>query len=287
MTTMVSSVRPVGDLLRTWRQRRRMSQLDLALQAEISQKHLSFVESGRSSPSREMVLNLAERLELPLRERNAMLLSAGYAPIFPERSLDDPALQPARAAIDLVLKGHEPYPALAIDRHWTLVASNAAVPPLLADITEQTLLEPPVNVLRLSLHPGGLAPRIANLAEWRSHLLQRLRHQIDLTGDAGLARLLRELEGYHAPAVHRPLAERSYAGIVTPLQLATPGGVLSFFSTTTVFGTPVDVTLSELAIEAFFPADHATAQALRGIPDRQEARAATSRSRGKGVGGMI
>ena len=166
-------VRPVGDLLRVWRQRRRMSQLDLALEAEISQKHLSFVESGRSAPSREMVLNLAERLELPLRERNAMLLSAGYAPIFPERSLDDPALQPARAAIDLVLKGHEPYPALAIDRHWTLVASNAAVPPLLAGVVEQTLLEPPINVLRLSLHPGGLAPQIASPSDTRCGLSAR------------------------------------------------------------------------------------------------------------------
>ena len=263
MSTMVSPARPVGDLLRVWRQRRRMSQLDLALEAEISQKHLSFVESGRSAPSREMVLNLAERLELPLRERNAMLVSAGYAPIFPERSLDDPALKPAREAIDLVLKGHEPYPALAIDRHWTLVASNAAVPPLLAGVVEQTLLEPPINVLRLSLHPGGLTPRIANLAEWRLHLLQRLRHQIDVTADPKLARLLRELEGYPAPDADLPERARNYAGVVIPLQLATPGGVLSFFSTTTVFGTPVDVTLSELAIEAFFPADEATAKALR------------------------
>jgi hypothetical protein len=197
-----------------------------------------------------------------------MLMSAGYAPIFPERSLDDPALQPAREAIDLVLRGHEPYPALAVDRYWTLVASNAAVPPLLAGIVEQTLLEPPVNVLRLSLHPGGLAPRIANLAEWRSHLLQRLRHQIDVTADAKLARLLRELEGYPAPDAHPPASARNYAGVVIPLQLATPGGVLAFFSTTTVFGSPVDVTLSELAIEAFFPADEATAKALQGKADR-------------------
>jgi transcriptional regulator with XRE-family HTH domain len=261
-----TSVRPVGDHLRSWRQRRRMSQLDLALEAQISQKHLSFVESGRSSPSREMVLTLAERLDLPLRERNVLLHAAGYAPIFPERSLDDPALKAARAAVDLVLKGHEPFPALAVDRHWRLVAANAAVAPLLADVGDPALLQPPMNVLRLSLHPQGLAPRIANLPEWRAHLLERLRHQIDVTGDAVLARLMRELSGYpetndSTAATRVPAAD--YAGVVVPLRLATDGGVLSFFSTTTVFGTPVDVTLSELAIEAFFPADEATAQALR------------------------
>jgi transcriptional regulator with XRE-family HTH domain len=263
MMTMTSSVRPFGDLLRTWRQRRRMSQLDLALEAEISQKHLSFVESGRSTPSREMVLTLAEHLDVPLRERNAMLLSAGYAPIYSERPLDDPALKPARDAVDLVLKGHEPYPALAVDRHWTLVAANAAVPPLLAGIADPALLEPPVNVLRLSLHPGGLAPRIANLPEWRSHLLERLRDQINVTADPTLTRLLRELEGYPIYVEAPPVPAHDYAGIVVPLRLATPNGMLSFFSTTTVFGTPLDVTLSELAIEAFFPADDVTAEALR------------------------
>ncbi len=175
ITTTVPSL---GDHLRTWRQRRRLSQLDLALDAEISQKHLSFVESGRSSPSREMVLTLAEHLEVPLRERNVLLLAAGYAPMFPERSLDDPALKPARAAMDLVLKCHEPYPALAIDRHWTLIAANAALRPLLANVSDAALLEPPVNVLRLSLHPHGLAPLIANLFEWRAHLLERVHHQI-------------------------------------------------------------------------------------------------------------
>jgi transcriptional regulator with XRE-family HTH domain len=263
MMTMTSSVRPFGDLLRTWRQRRRMSQLDLALEAEISQKHLSFVESGRSTPSREMVLTLAEHLDVPLRERNAMLLSAGYAPIYSERPLDDPALKPARDAVDLVLKGHEPYPALAVDRHWTLVAANAAVPPLLAGIADPTLLEPPVNVLRLSLHPSGLAPQIANLPEWRAHLLERLRGQINVTADPTLTRLLRELEGYPIYVEAPPVPAHDYAGIVVPLRLATPNGMLSFFSTTTVFGTPLDVTLSELAIEAFFPADDVTAEALR------------------------
>jgi transcriptional regulator with XRE-family HTH domain len=265
---MHTSIRPVGDHLRSWRQRRRMSQLDLALEAQVSQRHLSFVESGRSTPSREMVLNLAERLELPLRERNILLQAAGYAPVFPERSLDDPALKAARAAVDLVLKGHEPFPALAVDRHWTLVAANAAVGPLLAGVADPALLKSPLNVLRLSLHPQGLAPRIANLAEWRTHLLERLRHQIDVTGDTVLARLMRELSGYPEIGAAGAVAARGpapdYAGVVVPLRLVTDGGVLSFFSTTTVFGTPVDVTLSELALEAFFPADDATAQALRG-----------------------
>jgi transcriptional regulator with XRE-family HTH domain len=144
----------IGDHLREWRQRRRLSQMDLALDAEISTRHLSFLETGRARPSRDMVLRLAERLEVPLRERNVLLLAAGFAPVFGERRLDDPALAPARAAVDLVLKGHEPYPAVAIDRHWTLVAANAAIPPLLAGV-DPGLLEPPVNVLRLSLHPTG------------------------------------------------------------------------------------------------------------------------------------
>ncbi|HYE00910.1 MAG TPA: helix-turn-helix transcriptional regulator [Alphaproteobacteria bacterium] len=266
---MTIQLRPLGDHLRTWRKRRRMSQLDLALEAEISQRHLSFVESGRSVASRETVLALAERLAVPLRERNVLLLAAGYAPVFPERPLDDPALLPARRAIDLVLKGHEPYPALAIDRHWTLVAANAAVPPLLAGLDEPALLKPPVNVLRLSLHPGGLAPRIANLAEWRGHLLERLAHQIDLTADPRLVALRRELEAYPVPAGPAPEgpAAPDYAGVLVPLRIATPAGVLSFVSTTTVFGTPVDVTLSELAIEALLPADAATAEALRGLAE--------------------
>src|SRR5262244_3339088 len=171
---------PVGSLLRKWRERRRLSQLDLACEAEISTRHLSFLETGRSLPSREMVLRLAEQLEVPLRERNVLLIAAGYAPAFPERPLDDPALQAARKAVDLVLAGHEPYPALAIDRHWTLIASNNAVPPLMAG-ADPSLLRPPVNVLRLSLHPAGLSPRIVNLPQWRAHLLERLRRQIDLT----------------------------------------------------------------------------------------------------------
>lgn len=255
--------RSVGAHIREWRERRRLSQLDFALDAEISQKHLSFIENGRATPSRDMVLRLAERLGVPLRERNAMVLAAGYAPVFPERSLDDPALAPARAAVDVILKGHEPYPALAVDRHWTLVSANAAVPPLLALVEDRTLLEGPVNVLRVSLAPGGLAPRIVNLDEWRAHILERLRVQIELTGDATLAALREDLATLAAPARAGAAAgPDALGGIAVPLRISTPAGVLSFISTTTVFGTPVDVTLSELALETFFPADRATAGAL-------------------------
>jgi transcriptional regulator with XRE-family HTH domain len=263
---MIQTSRPVGELLREWRQHRRISQLDLALEAEISPKHLSFVETGRSQPSREMVLRLAETLQVPLRARNALLNAAGYAAVFGERSLDDPALAAARAALDVVLKGPEPYPALAVDRHWTLVASNRVVPLMLQGISA-SLVEPPVNVLRLSLHPDGLAPRIANLGEWRNHLLERLRRQIDATADPGLEELLRELRSYPVPSGEHTLPTRDYAGVVVPFELRTPEGVLAFFSTTTVFGTPVDITLSELALESFFPANESTATALRRLAD--------------------
>jgi transcription regulator MmyB-like protein len=215
-----------------------------------------------------MVLRLAEQLDVPLRERNAMLIAAGYAPAYPERSLDDPELQSARKAVDLVLAGHEPYPALAIDRHWTLIGANKAVPPLTAG-ADPTLLRPPVNVLRLSLHPEGLAPRIANLAQWRSHLFARLRRQIEVTADPILEELLNELSDYPMHDAGTPGEESGinddYAGIVVPFRLVTEQGVLSFISATTIFGTPVDITLSELAVESFFPADAATAMALRGL----------------------
>jgi len=257
--------RTVGDHLRAWRQRRRMSQLDLALEAEISQKHLSFVESGRSAPSRGMVLRLAERLDVPLRERNTLLLAAGYAPLYPQRTLDDPLLAPARRAVELILKGHEPYPALAVDRTWTILAANAAVAPLLALVADRALVTPPVNALRVSLHPRGLAPRILNLAEWRAHILERLRRQIAATGDDKLSVLLRELLGYPGPELDEPT---DYGGVLVPLRLTAPAGPLAFFSTTTVFGTPRDVTLSEIAVEAFFPADEATAARLLPSPER-------------------
>ncbi|MGE5147700.1 MAG: helix-turn-helix domain-containing protein [Candidatus Eiseniibacteriota bacterium] len=271
---MVNNARSVGPLLREWRQRRRLSQLDLACDADISTRHLSFVETGRALPSRDMVLHLSERLEIPLRERNVLLVAAGYAPVFSERSLDDPALAAARRAVDLVLKGHEPFPALAVDRHWTLIAANGPVMRLMAGAAP-ALLAPPINVLRLSLHPEGLAPRIANLAEWRDHLLARLRHQIEVTADAVLIELFKELRGYPASGGDKSANGRvagapparstvdDFAGVAVPFRLATDTGVLSFFSTTTMFGTPVDVTLAELALEAFYPADAATAEALR------------------------
>jgi transcriptional regulator with XRE-family HTH domain len=270
---MMSNVQtqPVGNLLRDWRRRRRLSQLDLACEADISARHLSFLETGRSLPSREMVLHLAEQLEIPLRERNALLIAAGYAPVFKERPLEDPTLQAARKAVDMVLAGHEPYPAIAVDRHWTLIASNRATPPFLIGV-EPPLLEPPVNVLRLSLHPGGFAPRIVNLSEWRSHLLARLRRQIDASADPVLAELFNELNGYPVSGGnrHNATTDRDYAGVAVPLQLATEDGILSFLSTTTVFGTPVDITLSELALESFFPADAATSSILNELFKRIE-----------------
>jgi transcriptional regulator with XRE-family HTH domain len=259
------TTRPIGELLREWRERRRLSQLALALDTEVSARHLSFLETGRARPSRAMLLRLAERLEVPLRERNALLLAAGFAPIYPQHDLDDPALAVARAAIDQVLAGHEPYPALAIDRHWTLVAANRVVPLLLAGVAPE-LLRPPVNVLRLSLHPDGLAPRIVNLPDWRAHLLARLERQIALTADAGLAELLREIEGYPAsPDARRgnsTRADQVLAEVAVPILLRYGNDILAFLSTTMIFGTPVDVTLAELSIEAFFPADAATASAL-------------------------
>ena len=262
---MIADVRPVGDLLREWRQRRRVSQLELALDAEISAKHVSFVESGKAQPSRDMVLKLAEHLQVPLRERNALLHAAGFAAVYAERPLSDPALATARAAVELVLKGHEPFPAIAVDRHWSLVTANAAVAPMLEGIDE-SLLTPPVNVLRVSLHPCGLAPRIVNFSEWRAHLLDRLRRQVDRTNDQVLVDLLRELQQYPMQDETEQHARppRDYAGVIVPFELRTAAGILAFFGTTTVFGTPVDITLSELAVEAFFPADEATARALRG-----------------------
>ena len=252
-----------------------MSQLLLATEADISTRHLSFVESGRALPSREMVMHLAERLEVPLRARNALLVAAGYAPLFRERPLSDPQLAAAREAVELVLKGHEPYPALAIDRHWTIVATNNALAPLLTGASPE-LLKPPVNALRLSLHPQGIAASIVNWHAWREHVLARLQRQIDVSGDETLGALRDELAAYPAPpgadAVDNDAAAANQ--IAVPLRLRTALGVLSFFSTTTVFGTPVDVTLSELAIEAFFPADQQTAAALREFAESQRPEAA-------------
>jgi transcriptional regulator with XRE-family HTH domain len=262
---MLTTQRPVGELLREWRQQRRVSQLDLALDAEVSARHISFIETGRSLPSRQMLLHLAEQLEIPLREQNALLVAAGYAPVFPVTPLDDPALHAERAAVELVLAGHEPYPAIAVDRYWNLALANQAAGAFLAGGAPE-LLEPPLNVLRLSLHPDGLAPQIINLGEWRGHILERLQRQVQATADPTLAALLDELRGY-------PIADEgeraghgngpTYGGYVVPLRIRSPWGELAFFSTTTIFGAPLDVTLAELAIESFFPADAATAELMR------------------------
>jgi transcriptional regulator with XRE-family HTH domain len=255
---MQTQTLPVGEQLRAWRSRRRLSQLDLALDADISARHLSFLETGRSRPSRTMLLRLAERLAIPARDRNLLLVAAGFAPALPERSLDDPALAAARRAVELVLKAHEPFPALAVDRHWQLVAANAGIAPFLVGAAPH-LLAPPVNVLRLSLHPEGLAPRIENLAEWRAHILHRLEAQVAASGDQVLAALLEELRTYPGG---RMRGEDGYGGVAVPLRVKAGEAVLSFLGTTTMFGTPIDVTLSELAIEAFLPADEATAALL-------------------------
>ena len=256
----MSTAAPVGLLLRDWRQRRRLSQLDLALEAGVSTRHLSFVETGRAKPSPEMVLHLAGELEVPLRERNRLLLAAGYAPVYEERALDEPEMQPVHDAIQLVLDGHDPYPAITVDRGWALVAHNKAAGLMMAGLPED-LLAPPANVLRASLHPDGLAPRIANLGQWKAHLLRRLAREAAVTGDPALRTLYDELDAYPAPDDD---TDPGAAGdVVVPMRLSVPDGELRFFSTVTTFGTPVDITVEELSIESFFPADRATADWLR------------------------
>lgn len=260
---MLNESQSAGDLLREWRQRRRLSQLALAVDAEISQRHLSFLESGRSRPSRDMVLHLTERLSVPLRERNMILTAAGFAPIYRERALDAPELGAARAAIDRILEGHEPHPALAVDRNWTLLSANKAAGVLMAGVADH-LVAGEINVLRLSLHPEGLADRILNFREWRAHILARLVHEIDVSAAPRLAALLDELKSYPTPphAISTRAGPAAEGGIAVPLTLASEEGPLSFISTTTVFGTAVDVTLSEVTIEAFFPANTETAEAM-------------------------
>jgi transcriptional regulator with XRE-family HTH domain len=257
---------PLGALLKDWRQRRRMSQLDLSLEAGVSARHLSFLETGRSNPSREMVLHLAEELDVPLRERNRMLLAAGFAPAYDERPLEAPEMEPVRRAVAQVLTGIEPYPAAVIDRWWNLVASNRQIGVFLEGVAPE-LLEPPANVLKVSLHPDGMAPRIANLAEWREHLLSRLRREIATTGDPRLAELLEEVSAYPASSGAAPDVPPRGA-IAVPLRLRAAGKELTFISTVATFGTAVDVTVAELSIEAFFPVDAATAAALHELlPD--------------------
>jgi len=260
---MTRARRSAGALLRQWRQRRRFSQLALALEAGISQRHLSFLESGRSAPSRAMLLRLADHLDVPLEARNALLLAAGFAPLFPQHDLADAELSAAREIIDQILAGHAPHLALAVDRHWTLLSANAAIA-VLTDGVAGHLLTGAVNVLRLGLHPEGLAPRIVNFAEWRAHLLRRLARDVALSADPALAALLEELESYPAPiaADMSPNPEPPDPVVAVPLIIASPLGPLTFLSTTTMFGTATDVTLAGIAIESFFPADRQTADAM-------------------------
>jgi transcriptional regulator with XRE-family HTH domain len=252
---------PIGELLRAWRRRRSLSQLELALEADVSSRHVSFLETGRARPSREMVLRLAEHLEIPLRERNGLLLAAGYAPLYAERSLEEPEMAPIHQALDRFLRAHEPYPAVILDRHYNLVSGNDAVSAL-TDGVAPDLLEPPANALRVTLHPRGMAPRIVNLSEWSAHLLQRLRRHAQITGDPELERLYDELSSYSGVTVEAPHDERAGNDIVLPLRLRDGDRELAFFSTISTFGTAVEITLAELMIEAFYPANAATAAHL-------------------------
>ena len=261
MTTIRTTQRGAGDLLRHWRQQRRRSQLDLALDAGVSARHLSFVETGRARPSSGLLLALAEQLEVPLRERNALLLAAGYAPAYSETALDGEQAAAVRESLRHLLAGHEPYPAVVFDRYGDVVLTNRAVGPLLEGAAP-ALLDPPVNVYRLGLHPGGLAPRIRDRAGWTAHLVHRLARLERLTGDRRLTRLLAEVRGY--PGVVEALAERPAGSeLLMTVQLASPRGDLALHTTVTSFGDPHDVTLSELAIESFFPADERTRDLLR------------------------
>jgi transcriptional regulator with XRE-family HTH domain len=268
----------VGSLLRDWRQRRRRSQLDLSCDTGVSTRHLSFVETGRAQPSREMILHLATALEVPLRERNELLMAAGFAPAYAERGLDDPQMSPVREAVELVLAGYEPHPALVVDRRWNLVAANRAVGALTAGIAEE-LLAPPANVLRLSLHPRGMAPRIVNLPQWRAHVLHRLAREAAVTADAQLADLHRELS--ELPGGLDPTPP---GAIAVPLMVRLDDVQLSFLSTITTFGTAVDLTAAELSIEAFLPADRATADAVRRLMADADPQVVSGAGRARGGG---
>ncbi|HUA70064.1 MAG TPA: helix-turn-helix transcriptional regulator [Solirubrobacteraceae bacterium] len=251
----------IGELLRTWRRRRSLSQLELALEADVSSRHVSFLETGRARPSREMVLRLAEHLDIPLRERNGLLLAAGYAPQYVERSLDEPEMAPVHQALDRFLRAHEPYPAVILDRYYNIVSANDATSALTAGVAPE-LLAAPANALRATLHPDGMAPRILNLPEWSGHLLHRLRRQAALTGDPELERLYEELSNYPGVALEPPRDERAGEEIVLPLRVSVGERELAFFSTVSTFGTAVEITLAELTVEAFYPANAATAAHL-------------------------
>ncbi|MCG5213724.1 helix-turn-helix transcriptional regulator [Streptosporangium sp. KLBMP 9127] len=258
-SAVVEREESVGDLLRSWRQRRRVSQLDLAIEAEVSARHISFLETGRARPSREMVLKLAGHLDLPLRHRNRLLLAAGFAPVYREREVAAPEMGPVRQALDKILAGHEPYPALVVDRAWDLVAANDAAGMFLEGVPAHLLAEP-VNIMRLSLHPEGIARHLVNLPEVRAHLLAGLRRQAELSGEGVLADLHDELAAYRYPGVDLNVALLpGGSDILVPLRIRHGDTVLSMFTTIATFGTPVDVTVAELAIETFWPNDEETA----------------------------
>jgi transcriptional regulator with XRE-family HTH domain len=253
-----SAPHPVGDLLRQWRERRRLSQQRLANDAEVSARHLSFVETGRSTPSRELVLHLADHLDVPLRERNQLLLAAGYAPVFGQRPLDSPEMTAVRGAVRTLLGAHEPYPAMAVDQHWNVVEANAGMA-VFTELVDPALLHPTFNIVRAALHPAGLAPHIVNLDEWRGHIINRMRRRAAASGDAVLAALHEELSAYPGG-----LAEPSaLADVALPLRLRRGSTELVFLAALVTFGSPLDVTVAELTVEQFFPADEATARALR------------------------
>jgi transcriptional regulator with XRE-family HTH domain len=259
----VGSQSEVGSLLRQWRERRRVTQLELALDAGISARHLSFVETGRSQPGRDMLLRVSEQLKRPYREQNRLLLAAGHAPAYPERSFDDPDLAPVQDALDLILSGHEPYPAVAVDRAWNMVAANSAMLALTEAVAiDPELLEPPINVIRVGLHPRGLGPLFVNLGDWHAHWLKRLESQLAATGDEQLAALIDEVAGYPVPK-HETASEGAPDEMLGPVRVRTPdGGELSFFGMFASFDTPFEVTTSELAVELLFPADRTTAEKL-------------------------
>ncbi|MEU0206722.1 helix-turn-helix domain-containing protein [Streptomyces canus] len=257
----------VGPLLRAWREQRRVSQLELALRADSSARHISFIETGRSRPSEEMVLRLAEHLDVPVRERNALLLAAGYAPRFPETPLDDPALDALREGIERLIQGYEPYPALVFDAAYHVVAANRGIMMLLDGIPE-SLLRPPLNTMRLALHPEGLAPRIRNLREWRGHLLEQMRRQIALRRSESLRELYEEVSAYPVPAPETddgPEQPDPVPYFALPMRIEHEGRTLSFISSTSTFNTPMDVTVAELAIETFLPADPSTVKYLHSL----------------------
>lgn len=261
MTAATATGTSFGSLLRDWRQRRRLTQLDLGIQADVSARHLSFLETGRSRPSRDMVLLLAEELDVPLRGRNELMTAAGFAAAYGEHSLDDAEMAEVRRSLHRILDGHSPYPAVLVDGSWNLLGANAATA-LLTELVDPALLTPPVNVLRASLHPRGLAPHVVDLAEYAAHLVSRLRRQAERAATTGLRVLLDELVGYCREAGLDPMAQPRDR-IVLPLRVRHPDRELTLFSTVAVLGAPLDVTLDEIAIESFFPADDATASYLR------------------------